>query len=343
MLPFWAEHLCFHSPTSKTSNFKHEYGSFLPKSAFLTQIHSKAIFKTERLWFRTAQICLLLDNLLKLHSLQLLQQWSDRMYHQIEVTTRCNFSCWYCAGRDMPQKDMAWDTFTSIVDAIAQSGSTVSLQGEGEPTLHPRFWEMVRYVRTKGHVPYTIINGSRVNATLIARHFMTVGISIDTLDSETAERIGRHNLTKVLAGVKSLRKLMAPHRITIMTVDLGQPLEGLRDWVKAQGFGRHIVQPLMQKQDYAQRYSQVARQTTKDTNGQTCRFVEQDTMRFYTWQGQVLPCCFIKDTSGLTSIGALRASLHAGNVPAGCAGCKELCAVAPLPINDQLEGVVNEI
>jgi hypothetical protein len=57
MLPFWAEHLCFHSPTSKTSNFKHEYGSFLPKSAFLTQIHSKAIFKTERLWFRTAQIC----------------------------------------------------------------------------------------------------------------------------------------------------------------------------------------------------------------------------------------------------------------------------------------------
>lgn len=260
------------------------------------------------------------------------------MYHQLEITTRCNFSCWYCAGRDMPQKDMEWDTFCKIVDAIAQAGSTVSLQGEGEPTLHPRFWEMVRYVRTKGHVPYTIINASRVDAKLIARHFLTVGVSIDTLDPAQADQIGRHNLAKVLANLDKLCKVMAPDRITIMTVDMGQPLQDLRDWVKDQGFGRHIVQPLMQKQDYAQRYPQKVHPLDRKPHPQTCRFVEQNSMRFYTWVGQELPCCFIKDTSGIESITALHAMLHTGNVPQGCRGCKELKPIAAPHIENRIEG-----
>lgn len=63
----------------------------------------------------------------------------------------------------MPQRDMAWDTFTGIVDAIAQPGATASLQGKGEPTRHPRFWDRVAYVHHKHHQPYSIINGSRVD------------------------------------------------------------------------------------------------------------------------------------------------------------------------------------
>lgn len=105
------------------------------------------------------------------------------MYRQLEITTRCNFSCYYCAGRDMPQQDMAWDTFTSIVDGIAWPGAIVSLQGEGEPSLHPRFWEMAQYVADRGHVPYTILNGSRIDAWRLAALFPTAGISIDTLQA----------------------------------------------------------------------------------------------------------------------------------------------------------------
>lgn len=187
---------------------------------------------------------------------------------------------------------------------------------------------MVRYVRTKGHIPYSIINGSRVDAKLIARHFLTIGISIDTLDPVQAEKIGRHNLPKVLANLDGLLQVMEPQRIVIMTVDMGQTLEALRAWVKEQSFARHIVQPLMQKQDYAQRYPLVNIQPKVITTPMTCRFVEQDTMRFYTRDGQALPCCFIKNTQGITSIAALREGLYAGSIPAGCAGCKELQAAS---------------
>ncbi|MHB1198393.1 MAG: radical SAM protein [Polaromonas sp.] len=255
------------------------------------------------------------------------------MYSQLEITTRCNFSCWYCAGRDMPQQDMAWSTFTSIVDAIAKPGSTVSLQGEGEPSLHPRFWDMVQYVRLKGHAPYTIINGSRIDAGRIAQQFPRIGISLDTLDPVVAEKIGRHNLPKVLANLDALRAAMGPKRIVVMTVDLGQPLDALKSWVQQRGFASHIVQSLMRKNDYAQRYPQALVQPvtwhTKPhspipTEPQTCRFLHQDVMRYHTWSGLALPCCFIKDTQGIESIEGLRGMLARGQVPAGCAGCREL-------------------
>ena len=258
------------------------------------------------------------------------------MYSQLEITTRCNFACFYCAGRDMPQQDMAWDTFTGIVDSIAQPGSTVSLQGEGEPSLHPQFWDMVAYVHTKRHQPYTILNGSRVDVQRISRRFPQIGISLDTLDAAVAEKIGRFNLAKVLANLEELCAAMGPQRIVIMTVDLGQPLNDLRAWVQQRSFASHVVQPLKTKADYARRYEKllvrapatavVDAKTTSSpaATPRTCRFLHQDLMRYYTCNGLALPCCFIKDTQGIESIAGLRTALGQGRVPKGCAGCDEL-------------------
>ncbi len=264
-------------------------------------------------------------------------------YVQLEITTRCNFACFYCAGRDMPQQDMAWATFTDIVDAIAVPGATVSLQGEGEPTLHPRFWDMVAYVHSKRHRPYTIINGSRVDVPRIARLFPQIGFSIDTLNPAIAEKIGRYNLPKVLANLEALCTAMGPQRIVLMTVNLGQPLDELNAWAKQRGFASHVVQPLKTKADYARRYERqlvraaggsgtTARHAPGDATAaakvpRTCRFLHQDLMRYHTVQGLALPCCFIKDTEGIESIADLRSQLQQGIVPKGCAGCEELQAV----------------
>jgi wyosine [tRNA(Phe)-imidazoG37] synthetase (radical SAM superfamily) len=68
---------------------------------------------------------------------------------QLEITTRCNFDCYYCAGRLMRQGDMPYDTFTALIDRhIATYGlpKVVSLQGEGEPTLHHDFLRMAEFV-----------------------------------------------------------------------------------------------------------------------------------------------------------------------------------------------------
>lgn len=226
----------------------------------------------------------------------------------------------------MPQADMAWDTFKTIVDGITEVGATVSLQGEGEPSLHPLFEEMARYVLRKGHVPYTILNGTRLDALTLAALFPRVGISIDTLDEARANEIGRHNISKVLRQLDALLLVMPPGLVTVMTVDMGQPLDVLRAWVRTRGFGRHIIQPLSPKTDYARRYT-VSAEGLRRHGPSYCGYLERGLMRFYTWSGQELPCCFMKDGSEFGSIAKLRAALRAGVPTRSCAACPRLKSI----------------
>jgi MoaA/NifB/PqqE/SkfB family radical SAM enzyme len=92
-----------------------------------------------------------------------LQGGSNGLHVQFEITTRCNFDCFYCAGRHMRQGDMPYETFTALLERdIATHGppDIVSLQGEGEPTLYHDFLRMAKFVRDQGAIPYTITNGT---------------------------------------------------------------------------------------------------------------------------------------------------------------------------------------
>lgn len=234
------------------------------------------------------------------------------MYYQLEVTTRCNYDCYYCAGRLMPQRDMSWDIFQSIIDAIPEPRVTISLQGEGEPSLHPMFEQMAECIRARGHQPYTILNGSQLDPFTLPILFPSLGISIDTLDPALAKDIGRHNLPKVLRNLDALCRVMSPSRISIMTVDMGQPLESLREWVAREKFRTHVVQPLSPKSDYARRYT-ISTDLIKQPQGsRTCRFLDKPRHRFFTWDGRELPCPFMKDPTDYTTRNELQLKLKQG-------------------------------
>jgi hypothetical protein len=228
----------------------------------------------------------------------------------------------------MPQKDMSWNTFTKIVLSIPGKGNSVWLQGEGEPSLHPQFEAMARYVRQQGHHPFTILNGSRVDVKTLPTLFPTIGFSVDTLDEQSAHQTGRYNLPKVLKNIELLSQVMHPKRINIMTVDMGQPLDALRSWVTERAFGKHIVQPLSPKSDYARRYT-VNSQAIMPSHPSACAFLERNVMRFYTWEGKELPCCFMKNVVDFTTISNLRSKLATGEIPGCCAGCANLNRIGP--------------
>jgi MoaA/NifB/PqqE/SkfB family radical SAM enzyme len=106
------------------------------------------------------------------------------------MTTRCNFGCFHCAGRQMRQGNMPYDTFTALLDQhIATYGvpKVVSLQGEGEPTLDHDFLRMAEFVRDRGATPYTITNAYRIQ-TLGNFHVTLRGdtISLECHDSRKA-------------------------------------------------------------------------------------------------------------------------------------------------------------
>ena len=246
------------------------------------------------------------------------------MFYQIEISTHCNFSCFYCAGRNLPQRHMDWALFQNIMAAIPDGLHTVSLQGEGEPFSHPRFWDMVAVVHDRGMIPFTITNGSLLDPVRIPRSFPRIGISLDTIDPAEAESIGRLNLQRIMTNLQNLLTVMHPGRIQVFTVDFGQSLRPLQAFLRKRNLHIHwTVQKLQTKDDYARRYPERVPRLSRRISFR-CRYLEQSRMRFYDIQGREYPCCYIKNPQSYLPIHKIKATMASREVPSCCSGCREI-------------------
>lgn len=242
------------------------------------------------------------------------------MFVQVEITTRCNFDCFYCVGRLMRQGDMPYAMFTdTLLRHVAHHGvpETVSLQGEGEPTLHQDFFRMAEYVVGMGATPYTITNGTYKHPEHFREHFPQVGVSVDTIDAAAAQVIGRYNLPRVKAFVQSL----ASHvKVVIHSVAHPEHTPAVAAWCRENHYG-HVVQPLQTKADYAIRYP-VPVPLAGPMGDFSCGYIESPQMRYYSLDAVELPCCFIKDTGAYEGIEAMQRHQSAGSWPKVCVGCR---------------------
>jgi len=200
---------------------------------------------------------------------------------------------------------------------------TVSLQGEGEPTLHPRFWDMVKKVTMVGKHPYTITNCSNIDINQTTRLFPQIGVSLDTLEEDEAERIGRFGLPGVLGNLEQLIAAMGPKRIIIHSVDYGQPLEALRVYIQSLGIDRHVVQPIQPKADYSKRYPELL-DNSNERYHYRCRYIFQPSMRYFDVNGRMMPCYSIKGTDKYVSIEHVGTQLAQRVIPDCCVGCREI-------------------
>ncbi len=223
---------------------------------------------------------------------------------------------------------MKMDLFDAILRRLPRGNHIVSLQGEGEPLIHPQFWTMVKQVVEAGFTPYTITNGSLVDAERMAALFPVVGFSLDTLDPAEAERIGRFELERVLQRFIALRRAMGPGRIIVQSVDYGQDLAPLRALLARFSLKQHVIQPIQRKTDYRQRYPEMCLPGNAVGPCSPCHHLAAPTMRFFTVDGVELPCVYIKDVTHYHSEDELLMEQLAGKVPKVCEGCRELGAVA---------------
>ena len=128
---------------------------------------------------------------------------------QIEPTTRCNFTCRFCAGRHMPQRNMPLEQFEQTLRSFNELRH-VELQGEGEPMLHPKFFEMAEMIRPlHPQAKISLItNGSMFSVEAVERildiGFHKLSVSIESPDPEAFAEIRGGKLTKVLDGIRLL-------------------------------------------------------------------------------------------------------------------------------------------
>jgi MoaA/NifB/PqqE/SkfB family radical SAM enzyme len=128
-------------------------------------------------------------------------------FAQIEPTTRCNYTCGFCVGRHLAQGDLAWDDFAAFLTAHPALAH-VELQGEGEPLLHPRSFDMIAACKARGMRVSMISNGSLLGntniAALLGSGLDTLHISLETRDPARFQAIRGGRWDKVEAGLRRL-------------------------------------------------------------------------------------------------------------------------------------------
>jgi MoaA/NifB/PqqE/SkfB family radical SAM enzyme len=119
----------------------------------------------------------------------------DRVY--VESTNVCNLDCIMCpTGLHIdtrPKGYIDWDLYTSIIDEIAPFAHAVVLHSWGEPLLHKRIVEMIRYAKERGLWVETSTNAMLLDEER-ARQVIDAGLdriflSMDGLTKETYEKV----------------------------------------------------------------------------------------------------------------------------------------------------------
>lgn len=169
-------------------------------------------------------------------------------YVQIEPVGQCNLRCQMCPiqfRKDGPPYGalafMKWETFTSLLEGFPDL-KHLHLQGLGEPMMHPRFFDMVRYAADQGiqvtiNTNLTLLNPDRTDR-LVNSGLDTLYFSIDGSNAETYERIRKRahferviNNVNMLLETRKRLKHELPHLSLVMVI-MRQNLHELPDIVK---------------------------------------------------------------------------------------------------------------
>lgn len=200
-------------------------------------------------------------------------------YIQIEPTTRCNYTCGFCAGRHMQQRDLSFSQFIGLMDSV-ENLQHLELQGEGEPLLHPQFFSMIEYAQSRFHYLRIsfITNGSLFTSENISRilnsNIHTILVSIESPDEDEFQNIRGGKLSKVKRGIRELvdrkknvsAKVKIGFAVTVLKQTV-QHINAIAQLYEDLGMdGGIIIQPLQAMDCYTQFYDATMIKSIPDRN-----------------------------------------------------------------------------
>ncbi len=128
---------------------------------------------------------------------------------QFEVTNRCNLNCKMCPRKylNVEYKDMKFSDFKKTVDNLAKNMKEIVLTGWGEPLVHPKLIDMIKYCKKKRFKVRLTTNGLLLNKKMqekiIKSGLDKIVFSIDSIE----ENVLAHWNVSVLDNIEQLLKL----------------------------------------------------------------------------------------------------------------------------------------
>ena len=132
----------------------------------------------------------------------------------LEPTTQCNLKCLHCGRTYWKERDQARDLdlnlYKKSVDQLKEAGIRyITIQGLGEPLLHPDLFEMIEYAQDRGiytrfNTNFTLLSEEAAERLVRCRH-SEVMISIESIEPELFADIRRKGDLKTVLG--NMRRL----------------------------------------------------------------------------------------------------------------------------------------
>jgi radical SAM protein with 4Fe4S-binding SPASM domain len=249
--------------------------------------------------------------------------WGMPTTLSIEPTTRCNLRCPECPSGlrsfTRPTGMLQEDLYRSLIDQSAVHLTWLHLYFQGEPFLHPRFLDLVRYANSRRIFTSTSTNAHFLNEKIV-REILGSGlkqliVSMDGISQEIYEkyRIGG-SLEKVKNGLALLLQELNKQgeifpRIVLQFLVTGQneqQIPELKAWANEIGVDELQLKST-QIYDFENGSGLIPSNLAysryiPDGSGKwkLKKQIENKCWRMWqgavaTWDGKIVPCCFDKD------------------------------------------------
>jgi MoaA/NifB/PqqE/SkfB family radical SAM enzyme len=147
-------------------------------------------------------------------------------YVYLELTTRCNLRCVYCAVSQPGYRgmDLTIADADGFIAGMKQRGvRVVILNGHGETTFVPAWWQLATRMLNEGfrlHLTTNLARELRDDEIAILARFDRVMVSLDTMDGELLARLRRGaKLETILHNLDRLRALDATVAVSVVVSD----------------------------------------------------------------------------------------------------------------------------
>lgn len=148
------------------------------------------------------------------------KKMSDKIFPisvELHLTDRCNLSCKWCTDKELRKNGatMSLDTIEKVFKEFGEHHTGVTLEGGGEPALHPQFHDIVAVGNHYGIDLGLITNGTTDISESIHR-LKWVRVSLDSSNEEEykAEK-GAALFEKVLGNLQKMTVMRNPQKTFI--------------------------------------------------------------------------------------------------------------------------------
>lgn len=244
----------------------------------------------------------------------------------IEPANICNLRCPQCAtgsnSLTRPKGCMSFDAFKLIIDSLPSSVCELYLWGQGEPFLAPDFLRMVGYASSRGFKTIVSTNGHFLDnpEEIVSSGLDVLIVSLDGVDEDTytSYRVGG-NFSRVVNGIKCVAGVIARNNHGpaielqyLVTRENAGDIGAFKSLALSIGVHRVVIKTMqvISLEEGSSvlpddmNYTRYRKNNSRKLETNRSWYLKNRCLRLYysfqiDWQGNVVPCCFDKNSENI--------------------------------------------